>query len=109
MEDNEKTKVVYTKEMLIKNIAHKCRRDTRIVRLVINALEEDIFDILSSADKDKDVSIRLFEGISFESTYLPYRDKTSNLTGEKIVASERVKAKANITRYYCDKLTTGDR
>lgn len=109
MKDDEKTNVTYTKKMLIKRISQECRRDEKLVRLVIDTLEEDIFEILSSADKDKDVTIRLFEGISLESTYLPYRDLKNNLTGEEIVASEKVKAKANITRYYCDKLTTGDR
>lgn len=105
METKEKEKITYTKEMLVKEIASECRRDSRTVRAIYNSLEENVFDILSSADSDTDASIRLFEGISLNSTYVPEKTKVNNLTGETITTSSKIKPKANITRSYCEKLT----
>ncbi len=106
MEANEKEKATYTKEMLIKEIAIRCRKDVRFVRAVYNSLEETIFDVLSSASPDTDISIRLFEGITLGSAYVPEKTKVNNLTGETITASSKIKPKANITRNYCEKLTS---
>lgn len=104
-EDDDKNKITYTKEMLIKRISKESRKDLRIVRTIYNALEQDIFEILCSADEDNDVSIRLFEGISIDSTFVPEKTKVNNLTGNTIVTSKKIKPKANITRNYCEKLT----
>lgn len=105
MKTKEKEKVTYTKEMMIRKISNDCHRDSKMVRAIYNSLEENIFDILSSADDDKDTSIRLFEGITIGSTYIPEKTKVNNLTGETIIASSKIKPKANITRNYCEKLT----
>ena len=103
--NNGKTKITYTKDMLIKKIAEEYGIGVKIVRSIYNQLEEDIFEILSSANLNTDVSIRLFEGISIDSSFLPEKTKVNNLTGETIVASSKIKPKANITRNYCEKLT----
>lgn len=105
MKTNERQRTTYTKEMLIKEIASRCSKDSKIVKEVYNSLEESVFDILSSASSDFDVSIRMFEGISFESAYVPEKTKVNNLTGETIIASSKIKPKANITRNYREKLT----
>ena len=105
LENNEKTKITYTKDMLIKKIAEEYGIGVKIVRSIYNQLEEDVFEILSSANLNTDVSIRLFEGISIDSSFLPEKTKISNLTGETIIASSKIKPKANITRNYCEKLT----
>lgn len=105
MKNIEKEKVTYTKDMLIKKIASDCKRDLKIVKTIYNSLEENIFDILSSATSNEDISIRLFEGIVLGSTYIPEKTKLNNLTGETIIASSKIKPKANITRNYCEKLT----
>lgn len=105
MKDQNKTKLTYTKEMLVKRISKECNKDLRTVKKIYNALEEDIADILSSAELDTDISIRLFEGITINSTFVPEKNKVNNLTGEVITTKNKIKPKANITRYYCDKLT----
>lgn len=106
MKTQEKERVTYTKEMLVKKIAGECHKDSKVVRAIYNSLEENIFDILSSANSEADTSIRLFEGITIGSTYIPERTKVNNLTGETITASSKIKPKANITRNYCEKLTS---
>lgn len=106
MKTKEKDRITYTKEMLVKEIANKCHKDSKVVRVIYNSLEDIIFGILSSADPDTDISIRLFEGIVLESTYIPEEMKVNNLTGEIITASSKIRPKANITRNYREKLTS---
>lgn len=101
----EKTKTTYTKENLIKNIANECGKSKNIVRNIYNTLEENVTELLSSADANTDVSVRLFEGISIDSSFILEKNKLNNLTGEIITTKSKIKPKANITRYYCDKLT----
>ena len=105
MSNKDNKKLTYTKDMLIKNIAEKCGEDVKTIKLFYNALEDNIADILSSAEPGTDMVIRLFEGITINSTYVPEKSKINNLTGEPIIAKSKIKPKANITRYYCDKLT----
>lgn len=94
----------FTKENLIKDIARQTNKNISDVRDVYNALEKDVFDILSSVDEDKDVSIRLFEGISLNGTFVPEVEKANNLTGKISVVESKIKPKCNITRSYCEKL-----
>ena len=61
MEDNSKIRTTYTKDMLIKRISSECGESPKIVRDVYSALEEDIARLLSCADDNTDISIRLFE------------------------------------------------
>lgn len=101
---NEKTTLTYTKAMFINNIAMETGQDPKTVRSVYNALEKDISRFLLLADEDTDVSLRLFEGITINSTFVPEKAKVNNLTGEEIITSSKIKPKANITRNYCEKL-----
>ena len=121
-----KVKNTYTKDMIIKSIAEKCgkklcniRKDKDsdrlrsgeelgIVRAIYGMLEENICNILSSANLDTDVTIRLFEGISIDSTFIPEKTKINNLTGKVITSTSKIKPKANITRNYRDKLTSNN-
>ena len=94
----------FTKENIIKDIAKQTNQNISNVREVYNALEKDVFDILSSVDEEKDVSIKLFEGISLNGTYVPKSEKKNNLTGKVSFVESKIKPKFNITRSYCEKL-----
>lgn len=106
MHNQEKIKTTYTKEMLIKKIAEVCRKDVDTVRSVYNALEDNLVKILSTASPQVDVSVRLFKGISIDSVYVPEKKHLNNLTGNVIIAESKIKPKANITRSYCEKITS---
>lgn len=106
MESQKKNKNVHTKEMLIRSIAKECHRDITTVRVIYNTLEENIAKHLSSANSDTDVSVRLFEGITIDSMFIPEKTKVNNLTGKVITSTSKIKPKANITRSYCKKITT---
>ena len=105
MESDKKNKVTYTKETLIKKIAEESNNSVRAVRAMYNSLEADVFEALSLANEDTDVSVRLFEGISIGSVFVPETTKVNNLTGKTMVTSPKIKPKASITRNYCEKLT----
>ncbi|MBO5828914.1 MAG: HU family DNA-binding protein [Paludibacteraceae bacterium] len=96
--------IKFTKECLIKDIAKSTNNNVSDVRNIYNALEKDIFDILSSVDKDRDVCIKLFEGISLDGVYVPEKTKKNNLTGEMSFVESKIKPKFNITRSYIEKL-----
>ena len=94
----------FTKEHLIKDIAKLTNNNASDVKDIYNALEKNIFDILSSVNQDRDVWIRLFEGISLDGTYVAEKTKKNNLTGEIGIVESKIKPKFNITRSYCEKL-----
>lgn len=101
----EKYKNTYTKEMIIRKIYETSGKDIGTIRIIYNTLEEIVANLLSSAKDDTDISIRLFEGITFDSTYVPEKIKLNNLTGKVITASSKIKPKVNVTRTYRNKLT----
>ena len=101
-----KEKIKVTKENLIRNIAKETNKNINEVRDFYNSFENLIFDILSSVDVNGDVSIRLFEGISLDGTYIPKKTKQNNLTGEVNLVESKIKPKFNITRSYCEKLNS---
>lgn len=99
-----KEPIKFTKENLIKDIARQTNKNISDVKDIYNALEKDIFDILSSVNEDRNVCIRLFEGISLDGTYIPEQTKKNNLTGKTSFVESKIKPKFNITRSYCEKL-----
>ena len=96
--------VKFTKENIIKDIAKQTNNNICDVREIYNALENVIFDTLSSVSKDRDVCIRLFEGISLDGVYVPEKEKKNNLTGKTSFVESKIKPRFNITRSYCEKL-----
>ncbi len=96
---------ITTKDSLIRQVAKQSGLDIKTVRRVHETLEDKIRNLLSEANLKQDVIVKLFEGISIDSKFVPEKEKINNLTGEKIVAVSKIKPKANITRSYCEKLT----
>lgn len=95
---------VVKKDNLIREVAKQTNNNISDVKLIYNALENIIFNILSSVDKKQDVCIRLFEGVSLDGTYVSEKTKKNNLTGEVSFVESKIKPKFNITRSYCEKL-----
>lgn len=95
---------VIKKENLIRDVAKQTNNNISDVKLVYNTLESNIFRLLSSVNKDNDICIKLFEGISLDGKYVPEKTKQNNLTGETHFVESKIKPKFNITRSYCEKL-----
>lgn len=102
-------KVVKTKESIIREIANKTGKSMLDVRAFYNELEGLIFNTLSSVDNNKDVCIRLFEGVSLDGEYISEKTKKNNLTGKLEFVDSKIKPKFNITRYYCEKLNSNSK
>ena len=94
----------YTKDMLIKQVARKSKLTIEQVKEAVYLLEDEVFEVLSTTSEDKDVSVRLFEGITIDATFVPGKTKVNNLTGKEIEVAGKIKPKANITRYYVSNL-----
>lgn len=95
-----------TKENLIKDIAKQTNNTVKDTKNIYNALENVIFDILSSVSENGDICIKLFEGISLDGKYVPEKTKKNNLTGEIKLVESKIKPKFTITRSYCEKLNS---
>lgn len=104
MASDKNGKTVYTKAQMIKLIARSAKVRRSLVQKIYECFEDEIRTLLASADENNDVVLRLFEGISISSEFLPHKEKVNNLTGENITTLEKIRAKAKITRRYCDKL-----
>lgn len=101
----EKEKLTYTKANLIKSIARDCGFHQEEVRIVYESLDQHIVEALSNADENTDVVIRLFDGVSINSTFVPEMERHNNLTGENIVAMCKIRPKVKLTRNYREKIT----
>lgn len=95
---------VIKKSNLIRDIAKQTNNNADDVKVIYNALENIIFKVLSSANKNEDVCIKLFEGVNLECKYIHEKTKKNNLTGETHFVDSKIKPKFNITRSYCEKL-----
>lgn len=102
--NDDKSRVTYTKSKIISRVSKRAHLRPDTVRRVYDSLEQELVDMLSEAAVDTDVSLRIFEGITLDGRYIPPHDKLNNLTGEMITTREKIKTKANVTRYYDDKV-----
>lgn len=101
-----KKQIKITKEKLIKIIAKQTKKSVSDTKDFYNTLENVVFDMLYSVDKEQDICIKLFEGISLDGTYVPEKTKKNNLTGETNLVHSKIKPKFNVTRSYCEKLNS---
>lgn len=99
-----KEPIKITKENLIRDVAKQTNNSIQNVRNIYNSLEGLVYDILSSVNADKDVTIKLFEGIVLDGKYIPEKTKLNNLTGKTDFVERKIKPKCNISRNYCEKL-----
>lgn len=101
-----KDKVKITKEDLIKDIAKRKNKSISETRDFYNTLEDVIFETLLTVNEDKEICIKLFEGISLDGSFIPEKEKKNNLTGKLSYVDSKIKPKFNITRSYCEKLNS---
>lgn len=82
--------------------------DENFVKDTYNNLEDKIFEILSTTSvkntKENPLKIKLFEGITIEGVYNQPKEKKLNYSENVITTKGGIKAKANVTRYYNEKL-----
>ncbi len=71
-----------------------------ITNVIHNATESKIRELLlQTTNKDK-VVIKLFSGITIDSSIIPEREKRNNFTGEVVVYPPYIKPKFNVSKNY---------
>lgn len=103
-----KNKITYTKDMLIKDIANECGFDVGDVKEMYNKFADIITGYLSQANMEADVIVKLFDGVSFGSTFESATTKKNNFTGEDMIVPDKIKPKASFTRTFKNKLIDGN-
>lgn len=103
MNRNRKIKK-YSKDELIQAIADTSSVNVNVVKLTMQAFEDVITRGLKSTSSEEDVSIKLFEGFYVDSSYVPGKKQTNNLTGKVINVADKIKIKPRITRRYLEKI-----
>lgn len=96
VDNAEKIVLTYSKQHLINEIANKMNVYPDSIKEVYNTLEEIINAHLLEADVDKDVSIKLMEGIRLESKIIPEHYHTHPLMPYSLVP-EKIKIWCKIT------------
>ncbi len=97
---NDKDTQKYQKDELIQDISENSCVNAPVVELVMEALEDVVISKLKTANFDKDVSIKLFNGFYIDGIYIPNRRQKNNLTGKVIDVASKIRVKPRVTRGY---------
>ena len=89
---------------LIEKICDVTAIPSNQISTVLNCLEKNVSDILSSASQDRDVQVKLFDGLIIESKHSEPKTKRNNITGETIIVPERLNVSGRITRLFEKKI-----
>lgn len=95
--------MVITQEKLISMLAEMENMDIASVRSLFAALDQIVYDSLSSAGENRDVIIKILNGIRLECTYEPEKEVNKGMFKNQKCAP-RLRAAAEVTRYYNRKL-----
>lgn len=102
----ETKKIVYTKKDLIKLaydylIKNECPHlPLELITQIINAYQISINKVLMQADENTNITAKIFDGIRFDTSYVPAR--RNNLYRGKKFTKERIKVKTTISRTFKD-------
>lgn len=103
MESKKNVKKI-SKDEIMKAVSDASCVSISMVQIILQTLDYVVQDALKDVNFDKDVSIRLFDGVYIDGTYVPERTKKNNLTGKIIDIASKIKVKARITKGYLDKI-----
>lgn len=94
----------FTRDDLVNMISGETGVSQNFVRSIYDVMEEKVRFMLSQANENEDVKLKLFEGIALECKFIPEKVRKNNLTGEIITAKSKRKVKGKITKNYLGKL-----
>ena len=94
----------FTRDDLLNMISNETGVSQNFARSIYDTMEEKVRFMLSQANENEDVKLKLFEGIALECKFIPEKVRKNNLTGEMITAKSKRKVKGKITKNYLEKL-----
>ena len=95
---------IFTRDDLVNMISGETGVSQNFARSIYDVMEEKVRFMLSQANENEDVKLKLFEGIALECKFIPEKVRKNNLTGEIITAKSKRKVKGKITKNYLGKL-----
>ena len=93
-----------TREEMIRKLSDKSGYFQKDIRLLLQCLDEVVFEELSSVTDGEEVSIQLVNGIKVKTVVVPERDRVDPRTQEPIVVKATVKPACKISQDYRLKL-----
>ncbi len=80
-----------TREEMIKRLSEKSGYYMKDIRVLLQTMDEVVFDALCEVDDDNDVTIQLVQGVKLKAVVVPERDRVDPRTQEPIVVKATVK------------------
>lgn len=96
---------IITQEQLIKDVARSEGIHIAAVRSIFKAVEDYVTDYLSSTTPTDSYLIKLLNGVTIESKYVPERIINKGMF-ENLKCSEKIKISSNVSRCYEEKINT---
>ena len=100
--------LVITQDDLIKEIAEKEDIDVTTVRDIFKSAENSIFAYLSSTTPSENMIIKVLKGFSLEGEYIPTHKVNRGIFNNH-ECPDKIKVKANTTKYYKNKVNKRSR
>lgn len=108
MEQNKQINI-YSKELIIKMVAHQTGYPVETVRQIYRQLDAVVFDALASANEHTDIIVKLFSGVTMSSEYIPSKYQMNNLIGQMVETASKIKPKVTINRSYKNQINQRQR
>lgn len=80
-----------TRENMIDLLSEKSNYYKKDIRLLLQCMDEVVFEQLSSVTPDEEVSIQIVQGAKFSTRVIPQRDRVDPRNGKPIVCKPTVK------------------
>ena len=93
-----------TREEMIRKLSDKSGYYQKDIRVLLQCLDEIVFEELSSVTDDKEVSIQLVSGIKVKTAVVPERDRVDPRNQKPITVKATVKPACKFSQDYRLKL-----
>ena len=93
-----------TREEMIRKLSDKSGYFQKDIRVLLQCLDEVVFEELSSVTDDEEVSIQLVSGIKVKTSVVPERDRVDPRNQKPIVVKATVKPACKFSQDYRFKL-----
>ena len=93
-----------TREDMIKRLSTKSGYYQKDIRVLLQAMDEVVFDALCEVTDDDDVSIQVVQGIKVSTHVVPERDRVDPRTQAPVVVKATVKPACKFSQDYRLKL-----
>jgi nucleoid DNA-binding protein len=80
-----------TREEMIKRLSEKSGYYQKDIRVLLQTMDEVVFDALCEVSDENDVAIQLVQGVKLKAAVVPERDRVDPRTQEPIVVKATVK------------------